>query len=250
MLEQLAQRSKKREYHGHAEDPRQRRPPPAEKKADGDDRGVNGYASEQTQDVPFVFRRDRRGSFRVRLTKQQHLDCPYSKGRLQEKEQIEREEIGEFRVARGAQLPMMLEMDRTVQFDRGADQPGNGKIANAIAAVFGCRKIVMRPLVQKELEIGHPIADKAGPEQRGDELWNTPGRSNNRQAERRSQKDVTDGNVAVDNRVSWFQLTNESNITFAIAAYQLASQRGECTRIVIGPGRCGDQIVCRSLVAQ
>src|ERR1700731_2588823 len=111
MLEQLAQRSKKREYHCHAEDPRQRRPPPAEIKADGDDRGVNGYADQQPQDVAPVFRRDCRGSFGVRLTKQQHLDCPYSKGRLQEKEQIEREEIGEFRVARGAQLPMMLEMD-------------------------------------------------------------------------------------------------------------------------------------------
>ena len=145
---------------------------------------------------------------------------------------------------------MMLEMDRAVQFDRGADQPGNGKIANAIAALFGSGKIVMRPLVEKELEIGHPIADKAGPEQRSDELRNAPGRSNDRQAERRSQKNITDGDVAIDNRVSWFQLTNESNITFAIAAYQLASQRGEGSRVVIGAGRRGDQIDCRSLMVQ
>ena len=108
----------------------------------------------------------------------------------------------------------------------------------------------MRPLVEKELEIGHPIADKAGPEQRSDELRNAPGRSNDRQAERRSQQNVADGDVAIDDRVSWFQLTNESNITFAIAAYQLASQRGEGPRVVIGPGRCGDQIGCRSLMVQ
>src|SRR5580704_13383817 len=101
MLEQLAQRSKKREYHGHAEDPRQRRPPPAEIKADGDDRGVNGYASEEPQDVALVFRRNCRGSFGVCLTRQQHLDCPYSEQRLREKKQIERKKIGEFRVARG-----------------------------------------------------------------------------------------------------------------------------------------------------
>ena len=108
----------------------------------------------------------------------------------------------------------------------------------------------MRPLVEKELEIGHPIADKAGPEQRSDELRNAPGRSNDRQAERRSQQNVADGNVAIDNRVSWFQLTNESNITFAIAAYQLAAQRGEGSRVVIGAGRRGDQIDCRSLMVQ
>ena len=145
---------------------------------------------------------------------------------------------------------MMLEMDRAVQFDRSTDQPGNGKIAKPIAAVLGSGKIVMRPLVQKELEIGDPIADKAGPEQRGDELRNAPGRSNNRQAERRSQKNVTERNVAIDNREPWFQLTNESNITFAVAAYQLAAQRGESSRIVIGAGWCGDQIDCRSLMVQ
>src|SRR4029077_3809849 len=111
----------------------------------------------------------------------------------------------EFGVARGAQLAMMLEVDRAIHFDRGADQPGNGKIANAIAAVLGRGEIVMSALVEKELEIGDPIADKAGPEQRSDELRNAPGRSDDRQAERRSQKNITDGNVAIDNRVSWFQ---------------------------------------------
>jgi len=104
--------------------------------------------------------------------------------------------------------------------------------------------------VEKELEIGNPIADKAGAEQRGDELRNAPGRSNNRQAKRRSQKTVTERDVAIDNRVSRLQVTNESNITFAIAAYQLAAQGGEGSRVIVAAGRRGDQIDCRSLLAR
>lgn len=126
----------------------------------------------------------------------------------------------------------------------------NGKVANTIAAVLGSGKIIMCPLVEKELQIGNPIPDQAGPEQRSDELRNAPSRSNNRQAERHGQKNVTDGDVAIDNRVPWFQAANESNITFAIAAYQLASQRGEGSRVIIGAGRCGDQIDCRFLMAR
>src|SRR5580704_821308 len=223
MLEQLAERSKKRECHAHADEPRQRRPPPAEINADADDRCVNGCAGQQPQHVAFVFRRGCFGSFGVRPAKQQHLDCPYAEDRLHDKKQIEGEEIREFRVAGGAQLPMMLEVDRAIRSDRGTDQPGNGKIANTIAAVLGFGKIVMRPLVEKELKIGNPIADKTSAEQRRHKLRNAPSRSNDRQSKRHRQKSVTGGNVAINNRVSWFQATNESNVTFAIAAYQLAS---------------------------
>ena len=69
---------------------------------------------------------------------------------------------------------MMLEVHRAVRTDRSADQPGNGKIANAIAAILGSGKIVVSALVEKELEIGDPIADKAGPEQRRDEASECP----------------------------------------------------------------------------
>src|ERR1700761_2165960 len=193
MLEQLAERSKKRECHAHAEDPRQCRPPPAEINADADDRRVNSCAGQQPQQVAFAFRRDRFGSFGVRPAKQQHLDGPYAEDRLHHKKQIEGKEIREFRVARGAQLPMMLEVDRAIGSDRGTDQPGNGKIANTIAALLGRGKIVMRSLVEKELKIGNPITDKAGPEQRSDKLWNAPSRSNDRQSKRQRQKSVTGG---------------------------------------------------------
>jgi hypothetical protein len=137
---------------------------------------------------------------------------------------------------------MMLEVDGAVNTDLGTDQPRNGKIANTIAAVLGSGKIIMRPLVEKELEIGNPIPDKAGPEQRSDKLRNAPSWSNNRQAKRHSQKNVTDRNVAIDNRVPWFQVTNESNIAFAIAAYQRASQRGEGSRVIIGTELCAREV--------
>ncbi|MGB6567896.1 MAG: hypothetical protein WBF02_11370, partial [Xanthobacteraceae bacterium] len=56
------------------------------------------------------------------------------------------------------------------------------------------------------------------------------------------QKNVTDRDVAIDNRVPWLQVANENSITFAIVAYQFASQRGKGSGVIVGANRGASHI--------
>lgn len=175
-----------------------------------------------------VLHQNRCGLRKVYAPRQINLDYPDGERRAQNEQQVERKKIREFAVGDGAEIAVVLEMDHPVLLHRGADQPRDRKVADAVALVLvGC-EIVVRAFMNEELQIGGPVADQAAADQSRYQLGNAPGRRDHGQRAGGNQRQIAEGDVAGDDAVVRRQAADKKHIAFAVAADQFGAQQRKC----------------------
>jgi hypothetical protein len=83
---------------------------------------------------------------------------------FQDKPRSERPEIGILRVRAGAEVAMVCKVDRPITLDCRADLPADQGVAKPVVQATVRSQVMMRGLVEKELEIRDAVADAEGAE--------------------------------------------------------------------------------------
>lgn len=99
-----------------------------------------------------------------------------------------------------AKRAVMLEVNFSVSFDVDACEPADAKITNSVACLPVGSQVPVSALVQEQLEVGNPIADKDEPNGGDSKLRHASNFSRDRDGHGKGQGRMTPSNVTKTTR--------------------------------------------------
>src|ERR1700733_1258031 len=154
MLKQLAQGAEEREDGADAGNPCKTQPDRAEDVGRSRYDDVSGKTSQANMLSALVADR---WLFRLeRLARCQHFKNADTRQSLDDEQQVQRQEVGQFAVFNAPKGPMVLEVDNPIVLNGRPDHPRNQKIAKYVAARTVGAEVEMGAFVNEQLQIGDP----------------------------------------------------------------------------------------------